>query len=509
MKPLRSLDFPKSTEIFEVEDRLGGLKIMKVLKSDLPRLVEALEREATVLQILRHPGIPKVEEGGYFSFIPNQSLKVLHCLVMEKFAGPTLQEWLGDNNLLSGLRTIDWLRQMATILDCIHRASLFHQDIKPANIILRPDGRLGLIDFGTVGVVDRIQLGAVGSGFESDDAAEIAPMGTVGYIAPEQGKGKAVPQSDFYSLGCTFVHLMTGVAPYRLPDDPKTGTLLWRNRAPKSGRKFADLIDELMAEFPGDRPKNTQILLRSLERLQQRERLYKSPIFWPSVIAAVLLAAAAVDKVVDYLVSQYNFEQASIYLGMNQHQLARSYLERYIDQNPQDADAYINLALACQNMHDYRCASDNYQEALKRKPNSWEAHYNLGTLYDEQGNYTAAVIEYEESIQLDANQAVGARNNLSRIRNLQGRYREAEALAQQGLKQTNEPDRQAALYKNLGWAKLGMRQYTAANKILWQALRLDPLRTDAYCLLAEVEEAKNNELAARQLRQKCLQYTGS
>ncbi len=67
---------------------------MKVLKSNVPRLVEALDREATVLQILRHPGIPEVDEGGYFTLTPNASSRVLHCLVMEKFAGPTLQEWL-------------------------------------------------------------------------------------------------------------------------------------------------------------------------------------------------------------------------------------------------------------------------------------------------------------------------------------------------------------------------------------------------------------------------------
>lgn len=504
LAPLRPLDFPSSTEIFEIEDRQRGHKIMKVLKSNVPRLVEALDREATVLQILRHPGIPEVDEGGYFTLTPNASSRVLHCLVMEKFAGPTLQEWLTTSDGISQSLAIDWLRQMTLILDCIHGANFFHQDIKPANIILRPDGSLGLIDFGAVGVMDDIRLAAVSSGFGSDDTTDITLVGTVGYVAPEQANGKAVPQSDFFALGRTFIHLITGTAPHRLPTDPRTGALLWRNQASQIRKKLADLIDELVAVFPGDRPKNSQILLRSMERLQNQRRWLRSPVFWASATLGLVLFAFGSYRTIPFLVSRYYVEQG-LKLQAQEPQLAGEYFQRAIKLTPADVGAYTGLAVSCQILENVSCAITNYQKALQLEPNAWETHYDLGTLYDNQGDYAAAEQQYRLSMH-QMGLFVDALNNIARIKNLQGAYPTAERLTQQGLKQTHDPISRSALYKNLGWAYLGLRQYPEANVQLLQARKLDPQRADVYCLLAKVQEAQNNLSGAKEYWRNCLRY---
>ena len=96
--------------------------------------------------------------------------------------------------------------------------------------------------------------------------------------------------------------------------------------------------------------------------------------------------------------------------------------------------------------------------------------------------------QYKLAIQNSA-EAVNAINNLSRLKNRSGEYNTAVVLALQGLSQTQNPEWQAALYKNLGWARLKQKRYSEAKIHLQKATQLDSERTDAYCLLAQTQEA--------------------
>ena len=145
IKPLRPPNRHHPNEIFEVED-CGVKKVMKVLTDDRSQMAEMFEREALTLQLLNHPGIPKVDLDGYFSVEVGDRL--LRCLVMEKIEGENLEDWLQHNGTISQRQAINWLRQLIQILDVIHRQHFFHRDIKPSNIVLKPDGQLVLIDFG-------------------------------------------------------------------------------------------------------------------------------------------------------------------------------------------------------------------------------------------------------------------------------------------------------------------------------------------------------------------------
>lgn len=237
----------------------GTRKVLKVLKTDEHKYIELFEQEAELLTNpkLRHPGIPKAEpdEGFFFWHINGRELR---CLVMEKIEGEDLNEWLKRNKRI---RQDDlarqWLRQLAEILDWVHHKGFFHRDIKPLNIMLRPNGQLVLIDFGTAREITPTVIEQRG----------ITAVSSYGYTAPEQAEGRAVPQSDFFALGRTFVHLLTGKYPEDLPKKPGTGQLMWRNAAPQVSKPLADFIDELMAPSVQDRPDNTLTILQRLKEL--------------------------------------------------------------------------------------------------------------------------------------------------------------------------------------------------------------------------------------------------
>jgi WD40 repeat protein/predicted Ser/Thr protein kinase len=260
VKPLGSGGFGKT---FEAEEN-GTFKVIKVLYKNHPKAVSLFQQEAKVLARLQHPGVPKVDSNGYFTFPPKGSDEVLHCLVMEKIDGMNLMEWLKRRNHqpIDQAQAVEWLKQLIDILGQVHQQHYFHRDIKPHNIMRRPSGQLALIDFGTAREVTGTYLNKVGGG---QNVTEII---SAGYTPPEQINGKAVPQSDFYALGRTFVYLLTGKKPTEFPEHPRTGKLLWREGAPQICNELAGVIDYMMAPFPGNRPQHTRMILQSLQDVE-------------------------------------------------------------------------------------------------------------------------------------------------------------------------------------------------------------------------------------------------
>lgn len=515
IEPLRPLERHNYTEIFEVDDR-GTRKVMKVLKSRDTKLISLMQREASMLQLLEFPGIPRVDIDDYFSFTPNGSTSELHCLILEKFSGHNLEQWLKGHGRISQSLALDWLEQLVHILDHVHQAGFFHRDIKPTNIIRQPGGQLALIDFGGVREVSETYLAKVSGAQNTTGMSEVVDVTvimTAGYAPPEQFNGKALPQSDFFALGRTFVHLMTGIYPTNLTEDSKTGKLIWRDKAPQIDKPIADFIDELMALTPGRRPKNTQVILQYLKwrlpRLLKLSRVVNSVQFKAGITGLILLTIFACYKGASLWAANYYFSRGTQNQLENKPEAAKKDYEQAIKFNPNDAIAHNNLALACVSLRDFPCAYTQYQQALKLKLNYWQAHYGLGNLYDEQGNYAGAEKQYRIAMQSESNLAVDAINNLSRLKNRTKEYKAAIDLALQGLQRTNDPISQAALYKNLGWAQLKQHRYNEAKAHLQKALELDPERTDAYCLLAQVQEVKKDIASAGISWEACLRLNSN
>ncbi|MCC5611984.1 tetratricopeptide repeat protein [Nostoc sp. CHAB 5834] len=519
---------------------------MKVLKWNTPKLVELIERESLTLQLIRHPKIPRSTLDDYFTFVPNNSLLTLHCLVMDKFEGQNLEQWIEFNGKISQSLALEWLKQLVEILDTVHRSNFFHRDIKPSNIVLQANGQLALVDFGTARRVTDTYLAKVsGSGGTSAGRGgvyEITAVVTPRYTPLEQINGQAVPQSDFYALGRTLVHLVSGMSLMRLPTDKSTGNLVWRDKASQIDKPFADFIEELMAPLPGQRPQTTKVILQRLEGLPFKSkinRIVKSKLFLISAgitfaLTLVALGYASLPVIADnylnqgkkahtenrfidaesdfntaikynykltYSVSEFYFDQGDRH--EDKPELARKNYELAIKFNPKNVSAYNNLALICQQMYDLSCIENTYKIIFKLQPNMWEARYGLGSFYDDHGKYDLAEQQYKLAIQ-SSEQAIAAVNNLSRLKNIIGDYSAAEALALQGLQKGKDPEVQASLYKNLGWALLEQKRYAEAKTNLQKSTELDPERTDAYCLLAQVQEALNIRSEAKMYWEFCL-----
>jgi serine/threonine protein kinase len=254
--------------IYEISDgqTTQSLKVLKPRHSSNLKAVELFKQEALVLSQLDYPGIPKVEPGSLFEYYPRDRNEPLHGFIMEKIEGPNLKEWMHQQGdfLIGESQALNWLKQVAEILQVVHQKNYFHRDIKLQNLMLRPNGQLVLIDFGAARKIAELFQSEVG------DTGKVIKISSAGYTPPEQAQGYAVPQSDFYALGRTFVYLLTGNQLNNKVGDDSTHELNWREFAADISPQFADFIDRLMAPNPLDRPKNTQEIIETVERLLQR-----------------------------------------------------------------------------------------------------------------------------------------------------------------------------------------------------------------------------------------------
>ena len=269
----RSLSSGGFGETFEVADeaalRPNGKPTTKVLKvlnlgrfydpGSQRKSIDLFQREARVLSRLDHPGIPKVEQDSYFTW-PDDITTPLHCLVMEYIEGVSLDQWLRrrNNQPVDELLAVKWLVQLLAILDVIHQQGLIHRDIKPSNIMLTPAGQLVLIDFGAVRDATATYLQGHSGSLTG------TRIFAAGYTPNEQAEGRARPESDFFALGRTFVHLMTGIHPMGLSIDEQSNRLVWREFAAHISPSLVRVLEDLMEPFPGNRPRTAKLIIQQL-----------------------------------------------------------------------------------------------------------------------------------------------------------------------------------------------------------------------------------------------------
>ena len=157
-------------------------------------------------------------------------------------------------------------------------------------------------------------------------------------------------------------------------------------------------------------------------------------------------------------------------------------------------------------------ALSNYKRAIAFDPDNGEAHYNLGILYEDLQQVEQAKLEYkiagEQGSLLIRLQAY---NNLGRLFLLEKKYQDAIFPLLEGYNAIDEDDEafkrlKYSLYKNLGWANLGLKNYVEAKLLLNQAKSLDQEQGAAYCLLAQVLERQNNEQEALKYWNDCIAY---
>lgn len=247
---------------YEVSDLGGTTKVLKVLNKNQPKYVELFQREAQVLSQLEHPGIPSVEPNAYFAYYPKNAADPLYCLVMEKISGLDLQKYLRQRGSpIDQILAVQWLIQLCRILQAVHKQQFLHRDIKPSNIMLKADGHLVLIDFGTVRTITNVYDA-------SEDSIQATRIMSALYTPTEQMKGKPVPQSDFFALGRTFVYLLTAKELGELYS-AETDEFQWHHAVPGLSPRLANFLDRMMAPLVAQRPPNAEAILQELLAIQK------------------------------------------------------------------------------------------------------------------------------------------------------------------------------------------------------------------------------------------------
>ncbi|MBG6226354.1 serine/threonine-protein kinase [Arthrobacter sp. CAN_A2] len=245
-------------EVWKARDQiLGRVVAIKILKEEYsgdPAFLNRFRAEARHTALLNHEGIANVfdygEEGGSA------------YLVMELVPGQPLSAVIEKEQVLSPDRTLSIVGQTATALAVAHRQGLVHRDVKPGNILVMPDSRVKITDFGIARLADQVPLTATGQ-----------VMGTAQYLAPEQATGQpATGSSDIYALGVIGYELLAGRRPFS-GESQIAIALAQVNDAPPPlpqsiPRPVRALIGSMLAKDPADRPRDAESLARAVDAIR-------------------------------------------------------------------------------------------------------------------------------------------------------------------------------------------------------------------------------------------------
>jgi len=226
---------------YEAEDLTNyqrvALKVVSLQQASSWKILELFEREAKVIANLHHPQIPKYLN--YF-YIDTKSDRRFY-LIRELVSGNSLATWVEKGWHPTEVQVKQVAIQILEIISYLHQLNppIIHRDIKPENIILQPDGRVFLVDFGAVQDIYRYTMSFTGTF-----------VGTIGYMPPEQLQEKAYCASDLYSLGGTLLYLLTHHSPDKLPQ--KRMKIDFRSCV-KISPKFANWLEVILEPMWEDR----------------------------------------------------------------------------------------------------------------------------------------------------------------------------------------------------------------------------------------------------------------
>ncbi|KQM82037.1 protein kinase [Agromyces sp. Leaf222] len=269
-------------EVWQATDLVIGRQVaIKILKDEYlgdPGFLERFRAEARHAALVNHEGIANVfdygeEEGSAY-------------LVMELVPGEALSTILEREHVLSTDKVLDIVAQTANALQAAHAAGLVHRDIKPGNLLITPDGRVKITDFGIARIADQVPLTATGQ-----------VMGTVQYLSPEQASGHpASPTTDIYSLGIVAYEALAGRRPFT-GESQVAIAMAQINETPPDlpvtvSEPVRNLVYTCIAKNPAERPQTAAHLARAASALRRGD-VQGAAVAVPAVLGLAGGATAA------------------------------------------------------------------------------------------------------------------------------------------------------------------------------------------------------------------------
>lgn len=337
------------------EVRKDGVQNFEVVKQNLIVETDLLKR-------LNHPHLPSIIDviDGDGTFL----------IVMDYIEGNPLSKAIKNSGAQNQDDVIEWSKQLCDVLGYLHsrKPPIIYRDMKPSNVMLKPDGNVMLIDFGTA------------REFKSTSVADTTCLGTQGYAAPEQfgGHGQTDARTDIYCLGATMYHLITGHNP-AMPPYEMYPIRQWN---PMLSSGLEEIILKCTQKNPDDRYQSCAELLYALDHYQDLDIENKKvqSLKWKTFIASVILTLVMLLGTVGFTIalsmqtsSTYEYYMNQAGNSMNEEESAQMY-KNAIETDPSRIDGYSAL-LDLYSNNDFTADEyesfknilnkDNYEEIVK------------------------------------------------------------------------------------------------------------------------------------------------
>lgn len=321
------------------EVRKDGMQSFEVVKQNLVA-------ETDLLKKLNHPHLPSI-------------IDVIDCddtflIVMDYIEGNPLSKALETSGAQNQDDVIEWAKQLCDVLGYLHsrKPPIIYRDMKPSNVMLKPDGNVMLIDFGTA------------REFKSTSVADTTCLGTQGYAAPEQfgGHGQTDARTDIYCLGATMYHLVTG----HNPATPPYEMYPIRQWNPMLSSGLEEIILKCTQRNPEDRYQSCAELLYALDHYKdldienKKVQSFKWKTFLASFIMTIVMLVGTIGFSAGLTVQTSSTYESYIANGDSavSQDAAETYYLDAINVDPANPLAYQKLLERCTS--DSKLSEDEY-----------------------------------------------------------------------------------------------------------------------------------------------------
>lgn len=321
------------------EVRKDGMQSFEIVKQNLVA-------ETDLLKKLNHPHLPSI-------------IDVIDCddtflIVMDYIEGNPLSKALETSGAQNQDDVIEWAKQLCDVLGYLHsrKPPIIYRDMKPSNVMLKPDGNVMLIDFGTA------------REFKYSSVADTTCLGTQGYAAPEQfgGHGQTDARTDIYCLGATMYHLVTG----HNPATPPYEMYPIRQWNPMLSSGLEEIILKCTQRNPEDRYQSCAELLYALDHYKdldienKKVQSFKWKTFLASFIMTIVMLVGTIGFSAGLTVQTSSTYESYIANGdsaVSQDAAEKYYLDA-INVDPANPLAYQKLLERCTS--DSKLSEDEY-----------------------------------------------------------------------------------------------------------------------------------------------------